>query len=139
MGLADELGRIADCVRQAVDDDLPGVACVHEFRVRTRVWGGPRLGEGTYTDTDMAVTPCPRVVPYETRQKMTKGGSTEQGDLRVAGVSTKYSQEELADNTVTPWPARTEMYWLVDNQPYDVYVTDRRVSEWRVILRRRRA
>lgn len=130
MSLRDDLIPVFDETRTLIDD--LGMRR-HEVVVQTRVWSGGRVGSGTATDTNVTLTPPPKIVDPLARLVSDTVGRYEAGDLIVSKISATYTAAQLAH----PDTAGTERIWLVGDRQYKlVGVPEERNFEWRVLLRR---
>lgn len=71
--------------------------------VDTRVWPGPRPGQGTPVDTQLLLAPNPKVVAMSVREVASSGGLYTMGDLRIGPITpynatnpTGYTDAQLA-------------------------------------------
>ena len=131
--LRDDLIPVFDEGRQIVDDlGLRQQTVV----VRTRVWDGGEVGLGTATDTDLTLSPTPKVTRLSLRVVAGSGGKYQMGDRRVGKISATYTAEQLGGGSVA---AGTELLWLIDGEPHTLVETpEEKNFEWRCIVRRRR-
>lgn len=133
MPLRDDLISSVDDARSIISD--LGLRR-HTVVVRTRVWSGGELGRGTATDTDLTLSPVPKVERVPLRLVTASGGKYQDGDRRVAKISATYTADQLGASTV---PAGTEVLWLIDGDPHTLVETPHeRNFEWRCVVRRRR-
>ncbi|MCI0347587.1 MAG: hypothetical protein L0221_19470 [Chloroflexi bacterium] len=104
------------------------------MQTRLRAWSGGKLGAGTATNTDTAITPPPKVREPPARLVFANPGKYESGDVEVLGISREYDEDDLTGGTLA---AGEEFVWLVDDRPYRVVdAPEKRNFEWRVQLRR---
>ena len=111
--LIDDLIPVVDEIRQEVHDALG----VRTFTVNTvfRQWTGTRLGEGTFTDTPLLLTPDPLVM-VDVGGTMQPAGLAEEGNVTLFEVSLTFSEPELYKPT------------LADNQEF-VYRLDDKLGQ----------
>lgn len=135
MSIRDTLIPIVDDLREDVVDVLAGLRR-HTTVVRTRVWTSGRPDGGAHTDTDVQLTPRPKVMDPSPKMTYGPGGMIKEGDRIVSKISATYT---MADLIGTPGTAGTEVYWLIDGdeyiaigEPQEVYLG------WEVQVRRRR-
>lgn len=136
----DELRECVDEVRQDILVDLTGRR-LHDWVVVTRTWSGSQLGEGTFTDVELAITPKPKLTLPEPTMTTHEGGAFEIGDLIINKVSArKYTRSQLGDPTpAAPLANNVIQFWRKDgDEAYDVISTELRYLHWRVHLRPKR-
>ncbi len=129
--LRDELQPVVDDGRQlAADLGLRPRALI----VRSRVWSGGRLGTGTATDTDLTISPPPKMREPPARWVADAPGRYESGDVLVEKISRTY-----AESTFTaPTTLGHEMLLLIDGREYTmVGVPEIKTFGWSLQLRRR--
>lgn len=96
---------VDDLVTDVIDglrEELHPAFGVRPYRVFTvkRVWSGTMVGDGSYTDTEVELTPQPKVTFYEGwgrqygREQMACGYQ-DAGAVKLTEVSLTYTQEEL--------------------------------------------
>lgn len=111
--LVDDLLSTVDDLRGSLHSDMG----VRQWRVYviSRTWSGGEIGEGTFTDSELEITPQPLIrepgeltrVIYRTIQ----AGELEVGEIEVSEVSLTYTEDELRP----PYVAGTEtLYCLRD-------------------------
>lgn len=59
--------------------------------IRRRVWSGSRVGEGSVTNTDLVITPRPRVEDVSGREIAGSGGTYQDGDIKIHKITPAYS------------------------------------------------
>ena len=131
--LRDELIDVIDEGRQLADDlGLRQQSVV----LRTRVWSGGEVGRGTATDTDLVLSPVPKVRRLPLRLIHASGGRYQEGDRLISKISASYTTEQLGGGVAV---AGTELLWLIDGDPHTAVETpEERNFEWKVVVRRRR-
>lgn len=80
---------------------------VNQLTIRTRTWSGARIGQGTYTDSDL-VLPAQYPIRYLSMQEInTSAGQYETGDVLVDHVTPSngkgvgYTNEQLQPTVTT--------------------------------------
>lgn len=133
MAFRDDMIAIADAGRDiAVDLGLR----LHTVIVRTRTWDGDEVGRGTATDVDLVLEPAPKVRAPTPKEVATSGGIIEEGDRMVDRISATYTRAQLDGR---PIAAATEVFWLIDGDPYRLVQEPREgFLGWSVTLRRMR-
>lgn len=116
---------------------IPAIQCIREIptdlgmrrytlTIRVRTWSGGRPGVGTPTDSDLTITPRPRVRAVSVREVQASGGRYTDGDLTadrinpyVAGPpAVGYTPTQL--RPVASGPAQEVMYILTgDEGPFE--------------------
>ena len=132
MTFRDDMIACADELRNDIAD-VEFQTRLHTVKTRRRSWSDGRVGKGTATDTDVTITPKPKVGPVDTRLRMAEPGKYQDGDRLVRKVSATYTEEQLTGETVA---ANEEFYWLVDDEEHRVIEVTERYIGWRVVLRR---
>lgn len=140
--IRDDLIVCVDDARAVVDDC--GLR-QHDMKVRTRTWAGTQAGDGVVTETDITLTPRPRLRLPENEQWLNPAGEYEQGDLLIDRVSARYTRAELGDPEAVS-AGNIEAYWVItergsvtpEEELYDVVSTEKQNFQWRVHLRRKR-
>jgi len=129
----DDMVAIADAGR-GIAEDL-GLR-LKTVVVRTRTWDGGEVGRGSASDSDLTLDPVPKARPPSPRELATPGGVYEDGDRVVDKISATYTEAQLSGR---PIAADTEVYWLVDGDPYRlVREPPEGFLGWKVHLRRMR-
>lgn len=107
--LVDSLLGTVDDLRGSLNTDM-GTRQWRIYVVR-RVWSGPRVSEGTYTDTLTELTPQPLVSSDDRFRQSSPAGLEEDGAVTLSEVSLTYTEDELK-----PSPAANEeiLYLLRD-------------------------
>lgn len=132
MSFRDEMNAVADQARSTVIEGL-GLR-LHSVTVRRRLWSGEELGLGTPVDTDVELTPRPRVKPAP-EFKGGEGGRREAGDLVVDKISATFTLQQLAPSDLGE---TEEALWLVDGQEYMLVARpEEGFLGWKVRLTRR--
>ena len=123
---------IVDDCRAMIDDDL-GLR-LHVVKIVRRIWTGPELGQGTFTDTETVIAPRPRVREPSPHLVRDMGGTFEAGDRVVDKLSATLAIDALTGGKL----ARAEEWlWLIDDEAYSIVAEpDKRYTDWRVQLRR---
>lgn len=131
MAMRDDLQPVVDDARQLVDDlGLRAFTVV----VRTVTWSGGRPGSGTASNSDLTLSPKPRVRPPSPRYTFLEPGRFEDGDRVVDRISRDYTEAQLDGGAMA---AGVELVWLIDGEAYRlVGKPDQRNFEWRAQLRR---
>jgi len=131
MTLRDELQPVVDDGRQlAADLGLRPRALI----VRSRVWSGGKLGSGTATDTDLTISPPPKMREPPARWIADAPGRYEAGDIIVEKISRTYAEATFTAPTV----AGHELLFLVDGREYaTVGAPTIKTFGWSLQLRRR--
>ncbi len=125
----------------AIADDGRDIAVslglrLHTVAVRTRTWDGGEVGRGMANDADLTLDPAPKVRPPSAREIAGAPGVYEDGDRIVDRISATYTEAQLSGR---PIPAASEVYWLIDGDPYRVVREPQaQFLGWRVHLRRMR-
>lgn len=85
--LRDSLLPVADILRQ-----IPNTLGLRRYSVtlRRRAWSGTYPGEGVPTDTDVVLTPPPRVRVMTTQDIASSGGTYREGDFKISAVTPSY-------------------------------------------------
>lgn len=112
-----------DCVRRSHEQALSG-ACVSELitaaqvTVRVRTWTG-RVGDGTFTDSDLVLPKRYPVKELSTREIASSGGRYEMGDVRVTDITKSFTGGGYTKAQLSPaseWDSnedsREELYIL---------------------------
>lgn len=132
MTLRDDVIPVVDDARQLIDD--LGLR-LDTVQTRRRSWSGGQPGSGTATNTDVAITPKPRVKDVPERWIHNAPGRYERGDKMVTRISATYTRAQLTGGTLA---AGEEFVWLIDSVEYAVIgEPEEQAFEWRVQLRRR--
>jgi hypothetical protein len=63
----------------------------YAVKIRQRVWSGGYVGLGTPTDTDLPITPQPKVEALSVNEIAASGGTYLQGDRRISGMTPYYA------------------------------------------------
>jgi len=138
MTLRDDLQPCVDAARQQLVD--LGLR-PYTVTVRTRVWSGGEPGSGTPTDTDLELTPRPRVMNPSPRLVAASPGVYEDGDLLVDKISRDYTEAQLTGRAIAD---DAEVIWVLDDgtttREYRAVEAPEKAPrhnfEWRVHLRR---
>lgn len=142
MTFRDRLNAIADRVRRTpvALDERPTTV-----RIRTRTWAGGRRGsDGPTTDTDVTLTPTPKVREVNQRDIAASAGRYILGDVKVGPITPTYpgggyTMEQLAP-TITEGGIEI-IYVLaggVEGEYARVDLATDRTHSWFLTLRRRR-
>lgn len=108
MSLRSDLVPVVDAGRQlAADLGLRQ----RTVTIRTRTWSGSRVGSGTATDSDLVLSPPPRVGEPPGRYRNDTVGQYETGDLLLTRVSRTLAESAMMD----PGTANVERFFLVTN------------------------
>lgn len=59
--------------------------------IRTRTWSGGAPGVGTATNSDLPITPRPRVRDLSAREVASSGGTFSAGDMRLDRITPRYT------------------------------------------------
>lgn len=101
--------------------------------VRTRAWSGGKVGFGDPTDTDLTITPAPRVERLPVRLITNSGGIYEEGDLLVSKISASYEESDL----VAAPTSGTEILWILNDESFRAVTRpEQKNFEWKVVVRR---
>lgn len=136
----DELREEVDLIRQEILVDCVGRR-LNDWVVVTRTWSGARLGQGTFTDARLVITPKPKLILPEPTNTAHEGGAFEVGDQLVTSISArKYTRTNLGDpDRANPLADNVEQWWEKDgDEQFDVISTELRYLRWRVHLRPKR-
>jgi hypothetical protein len=96
LSLVEELGEVADDLRQLAADPDIGLRPYTVHVVRT-AWSGGESGRGDPTITlDKPLLPIPEVIMTGVQRESKEGGVLERGDARLEGVSPRYTEDELS-------------------------------------------
>ncbi len=106
MTLRDELLKLAEGAR-AYASNYTGIR-INRLTVRTRTWSGERVGEGSFTDSDL-VLPAHYPVRHMTSQEInSSAGQYEIGDIKVDHITPRggnatggYTLQQLAPIVTT--------------------------------------
>lgn len=115
MSLRDELLPLVTLGNQLGDDF--GVNR-HAVTIRLRTWSGGAPGIGTATNTDLAITPRPKVKALSPREIASSGGTFTDGDLRIAPIPPQHVGGGFTPAQLQPAPAANQdvVVVLVDDQ-----------------------
>lgn len=65
-----------------------------------RTWSGERVGDGSFTDNTVKMSPIPEIVDYSHDLRVQEGGTYKSGDLILKGVSlNSYTESQLRTDT----------------------------------------
>lgn len=86
----------------------------YTLTVRTRTWSGDR-GTSTPVDSDLAITPRPKVEQVSTREIASSGGRYLQGDMHVSQITPQYAGGGYTPTQLKPDAPddRTEVLYLL--------------------------
>lgn len=132
MTLRDDLVPVVDETRAIVDElgFRPYIVVV-----RTRTWSGSEPGRGSVTNSDLTLSPKPKVADVPERLVHGSAGKYESGDRIVSRISATYTRAQLDGGAIA---ANKEVVWLIDGVEYMlVGEPEERPLEWRVTVRRR--
>jgi len=142
MTLRDEFLKLAEGAR-AYASNLTGIR-INRITVRTRTWSGERVGEGSFTDSDLEL-PAHYPVRLMTSQEVSSSaGAYEISDIKVDHITPRgnsnvgYTLDQLAPTSLTN---NVEIIYVVTGEhPGEYALID--VRNWRpfttqLILRRR--
>lgn len=59
--------------------------------IRRRTWPGGRPGSGNAVNTDLVITPTPRVRVVSAREIASSGGTYQEGDYRIDRITPRYT------------------------------------------------
>ncbi len=143
--LVEDLGAIADDIRQIATDLGARPYTVHAVRVR---WSGGEVGRGEpQPPTDVQVLPTPDFRPSLDRPA-DSAGAVERGDATLVGVSPRYTESDLETMFGVGASAAEECFIEVRIDERDGSTVRRRFTlakpperrptrcDWRIVLRR---
>jgi len=121
--------------------------CPSQVTIRTRVWSGGALRQGTTTDTDLVLPQQLFLRQVTTREIENSGGRYEQGDIAVTNIVPNdpanpgigYTESQLAP--VANVPGMEILYFVTGQHAGDYtrgYVETTDPFEYRLFLTRRR-
>lgn len=134
MTLRDDLIPVIDFGRQlAADLGLRR----HSVTVRLVTWSG-EPGDGAPTNTDLVLSPPPKVDDRPERIRWSAPGQVEEGDRLVSRISATYTREQLGG---VPQDGE-DWRWILTDESGSVEYVAASVAEqksfgWKVYLRRR--
>lgn len=130
MTLRDSLIPVVDNARQMVADS--GLR-PYTVTIRTRVWSGGKIGTGEATDSDLVISPAPKVERFPVRLIASSGGIYQEGDLQITKISATYSEEDLWLSAT----AGTEVLWILNEETFRaVTQPERKNFQWKTVVRR---
>lgn len=133
-----------------VIDELRGLAGPTQFdirttavSVRTRVWSGGKPGLGSATDTDLVLSPRPKVRELNQSEVAGSGGAFEAGDVRVGPITPQYTGGGYTIAQIAPdGAAGTEILYVLTGAIAGLYsrvsVETDRAFRYELVLRRSR-
>ena len=98
MSIRDDLLPVVDQLRQLPDDF--GLRR-YTVTIRRRVWSGGAPGLGTPANTDLVLTPKPKVRQLSSREVADSGGTYEMGDYELSRITPRYSSPTTGGYTPT--------------------------------------
>lgn len=124
---------LGDCI-----DSILGVregmgAQLGDVYIVERVWTGQRQGDGSFTDTEIKVSPAPEIVDYSHNVSVTEAGAVKSGDLILRGISPKYTEDQL--KTITTAKNREKFYRIGSHYYTCIHIRERVVT-WDVHIRK---
>jgi len=142
--LIESLADVVDDARQIAVDLGARPKTVHAVRVR---WSGGEIGRGEpLVVADVALLPTPKVSESGLDRPLSSGGAQERGDVVLTGVSTRYTEDELAIYLAAAGVEAHEAFFEIRLDERDGSTTrrrytlakppERRLFDWRVTLRR---
>lgn len=89
-----------------------------DVQIITRTWSGSTIGQGTYTDEVVTITPRPKVSEVSPRYTANEGGKYARGRRRISDVHPiTYAKADL-DHTVVSTQANVERFYALDGKAY---------------------
>lgn len=89
------MSTVRDKVLPAIDKACTIIARLglrrYAVTVRRRAWSSGRVGEGTTTDTDLTITPAPRVREVSAYQIFQSNGTLRTGDFTIDKITPRYT------------------------------------------------
>lgn len=130
--MIDSLKDSSDCFL-GIRDDI-GASFKKVFLVK-RKWSGVEPGDGTAKDVSTALLPTPRVVEFSHTFRVLEGGSVQQGDILLKGISKhKYPSQCQVDGSADG--GAIENFYLVGDFLYKVISVTEKLLTWNVQLRK---
>lgn len=112
--------------------------------IRTRTWAGRIGSDYGYVDTDVVLSPAPKVREVALRELSGSGGRYEAGDVRVGPITPSHPAGGYAESVLAPAVTTSgveTIYVLAGNISGEfarIDLTTDRSHSWFLVLRKRR-
>lgn len=116
-------------VRERIGADHQPVSII------TRTWDGRERGDGDFEDTELAVTPTPRVKSLAHNVRLVEGGNIKQTDLFIESISMQQFPLE-SDVDCSSADQKIEKFYKIGDYFYRVISVVQRHVVWDVQVRR---
>lgn len=131
-GIVDEILGCTDEIL-GIRDDLG--ATKHKVYLLTRIWEGEEIGDGNPIDSISQILPTPYLIDFSHDLRIREGGKIKQGDLMLKHISKQsYPSEKMIDCSVSD--RKTEKFYYIDNQIYEVISVHEDYVYWNVQVRK---
>ena len=109
-------------------------AALAPCKIVTRTWSGNEIGHGHYSDSEVGISPSPRIVDYGHSLSLREAGQYKSGDLLLRQIS-KQSFPNESDIDGRSGQSNVEKFYRVGSKRYQViHIKDNHLW-WDVHLR----
>lgn len=109
-------------------------AVLKPVSIVSRTWSGIQVGEGEPVDSVVRLLPSPRVVDFTHDLRIQPGGSVQQGDILLKGIS-KESHPKQSELDGTSDKKNVEKFYLVGERLYQAISVREKYLTWNVQVR----
>lgn len=103
----------------------------------TRTWSGQNIGDGTYSEKTVQITPTPIVEEHDFDLRLTEGGSIKQGDRIIKKIlKSKFPNESDVDTRIQDNSKKVEILYKIGTAYYVVQHILEKALYWDVQVRR---
>ena len=134
--MSDVIKSIRDSVNNIlkIRDDIG--AALKTVTLITRTWSGDEIGDGTFTDVTVILSPSPRVVEFKHDLRLLEGGAVKQGDILLKMISKQtYPTDDLLDAKTSSKKIES-LYEVGDSIYTPTAITEKHLT-WNVLLRKK--
>ena len=114
-------------------DDMGAI--IHEVFIIERTWSGERVGDGSFTDTQIQIKPTPQIMDYAHDVRGTESGFVKAGDLILKGISRSKYPNELTLRTDTDDKRIQRLYKVGEHFYHLVHIKEKFIT-WDVHIRK---
>jgi hypothetical protein len=146
---------LRDDVNAALDDARGIIASfglrTFVVKIRRRAWSGGKPGIGQSIDTDLTITPPPRVEAVGAREIAASGGTYQDGDIRLTKITPAYddgfttggyTKDQLKLTIAHPYEELLYVLTGDDGETHATFVSgrfdDKHKFGYEIVVRRRR-
>ena len=105
-----------------------------DVSIITRTWSGKEVGEGSFTDSELIISPQPQIVDFGHDLRLNNSAAVRQGDLILKQISqNKFSRKQLS--AITGLKNVEKFYKLNDDLYVQIHLRERLIT-WDVHIRK---